>query len=388
MIALVQPFNLQAPGGGARILRSFLKDAPAPFISVCTSLAPPASLDSEREVHLPLRPYLGQIEHTRLAYPLSLLTPLFARRFKRQLRELFVSHDVQAVHAIPHSMDFWYAFEVARSLNLPYILTVHDDLTYNHRDRAFLNRALDRLAIVWREADARMVISEAMGQAYNERYSQRPYSVVTDGLTSVPSTPRTRPENRLHVYFMGSIHLTYEPNFQTLLDALNRVATQRPELDVRLTIRGGLPFSLDTGPVPCDVLGWGTQDDIERDLETADLLYVPLPFDPAYDAFVRYSLSTKMVTYLGSGLPMLYHGPREAAAHQLLDAHDAAICSNTTESPVLAEHLTALHSSRLDQVAQNALRLARRQFMIDDQRRAFWSLVDSASLSNEQPIFA
>ena len=29
---------------------------------------------------------------------------------------------------------------------------------------------------------------------------------------------------------------------------------------------------------------------------------------PAYP-FVRFSLSTKLVTYLGSGLPIIYHGP-------------------------------------------------------------------------------
>lgn len=375
MIALVQPFGIHSPGGGPRILRSLLDDAPAPFVSVCTGLRRPDAFDPAREVHLPMRPYLGRVEHTRLSRPLSVLTRLAAPWFKRKLRALFDDRGVTRVHAIPHGLDFAYAFEIARERDLPYVLTVHDDMTYNLHDRVYLDEAMRRLATVWREADGRMVISDAMGRAYNARYGERPYAVVTDGLTDVAADVRPRETGRLNVYFMGSVHLSYEANFQSMLDALDRVARQRPGDDVRFTVRGGVPFDLRVGAAPLDVLGWGTQDDIEADLEEADLLYFPLPFAPEHDAFVRYSLSTKMVTYLGSGVPILYHGPGVAAAARLLDAHDAGLLACTDDVDALVDVLSGARPDRLDAVARGGLRLAHDQFLLRDQRRRFWSML-------------
>jgi glycosyltransferase involved in cell wall biosynthesis len=293
---------------------------------------------------------------------------------------LFVERDVTVVHAIPHGLDFWSAFQAARDLGCPYVLNVHDDMTYNLHDRVYLNRAMDRLATVWREADRRMVISDAMGRAYNDRYGDRPYEVVTDGLTpeQVASAPRSRPSGRFAVYFMGSVHLSYRRNFQSLLDALNLVAEAQPERRVRFIVRGGMPFPLDAGSVDLELRGWGTQEEVEADLDDADLLYFPLPFEPEHDAFVRFSLSTKMVTYLGSGLPILYHGPGVAAAAQLLEQNDAGVLACTDHADALADILAAADAPGLNAATWGALELARRQFMLADQRTRFWESVSVA----------
>ena len=64
---------------------------------------------------------------------------------------------------------------------------------------------------------------------------------------------------------------------------------------------------------------------IERDLENADLLYMPIPFGKEHENFARYSVSTKMVTYAGTGIPILYHGPTNSAAFGILGGNKAAI---------------------------------------------------------------
>ena len=56
------------------------------------------------------------------------------------------------------------------------------------------------------------------------------------------------------------------------------------------------------------VLPFAKETELERDLSEADLLYLPLPSDAAHAPLVRFSLST-LVTYLGSGVPIFYHGP-------------------------------------------------------------------------------
>lgn len=385
MIAFIQPFGLNSPGGGPRILRSLVHDAPAPYLSVCTAARPPEE-PHEQEIHLSLRPYFGRLEHTRLARYLQIESVgyLFSRRFKRELRQICIREDVSAIHAIPHGLSFWYAFEVAEELGLPYYLNVHDELAYNLRGYSILPFTQEKLADVWPQATGRIVISEAMGAEYCRRYGDRPYEIITDGLNSVAPAPRRRPLDSLRVYFMGSIHMSYESNFDALFRALSRLHGDGVFDTVSLTTRPGFSFPVDTRGVPLDVRPWGTQEDINRDLDTADVLYFPLPFEPEYAPFVRYSLSTKLVTYLGTGLPILYHGPEQAAAGQLLAQHEAALQTNSLDPDQMARRMERLPATR-NRIVTNALDLADARFRREDQRRRFWSTVRDHAPGETEP---
>jgi hypothetical protein len=176
---------------------------------------------------------------------------------------------------------------------------------------------------------------------------------------------------------MGSIHMSYEATFDVLFEALDQLRASNCFDTVTLTTRPGFPFPTENRGIAVDVRPWGDQADIARDLEEADLLYLPLPFEPQYEPFVRYSLSTKLVTYLGTGLPILYHGPAHAAAGRLLDRHDAAILAPTTDPARLAAQIVD-GLDRRDMLVQQALRLGRTRFMLDDQRTRFWSMLQSA----------
>ena len=384
MIAFVQPFGLHDPGGGARILRSLLEDAPQPFLSVCTSPCAPTSLASD-EVHLSRRPFLGRVESTRFSKLLHIakLDLLLADRFERRLLSLCREREVTAVHAIPHRIDFWAAFKVAQRLGIPYYLNVHDDLSYNlQHDATYLNVALEKLAHVWPRATGRIVISEAMGEAYCERYGTEPYTIVTDGLDedSLLDQPRTSPPDRLHIYFMGALHLTYHANFETAFEALESIATRRSSLDVAFLSRGSTLPDYDTS-YPTRNLPFAPQEEIFHDFESVDWLYLPLPFGEEYEAFWRYSLSTKLITYLGSGVPILYHGPQEAAAARLLQKHDAAMCVHSMDPRALTEALQ-IPAARRQRIARNALALGRRRFRREEQRRRFWELLDAEPSSS------
>jgi hypothetical protein len=376
MIAFVQPFPLDGHGGGARILRSLLEEAPAPYVSVCTAPSVRTPLRDGVEVHVPRRPAFGRLDATRIHRQLDRLEAVLSGTFKERLARVFEAHGVKAVHAIPHGLDFWHAFEVAEQLGLPFVLNVHDDLSYNLAGVPYLPRALDRLGHVWRQAPARVVISEAMGQEYDRRYGTRPHVVVTDGLRSVAASAR-QPEG-LRVYFMGSIHLSYEANFGVLFDALRRVKAETPTLPVSLTVRGGFPFPVRSDGVAVEVRPWGSQAEVEADMAEADVLYFPLPFEPRYAAFARFSLSTKLVSYLGSGVPILYHGPEDAAAGRLLARHDAAVLVTSPAAEDLANGLQA-EPSAWSAAGTHALRLAADRFMLDAQRATFWNTLASES---------
>ena len=383
MIALVQPFGLQDGSGGGRILRALVEEAPAPFVSVCLSAKPPAPTQLGREVHVPWRRHLGRWEERRgFRHLKHLIQPRSVAEMEAALVRVFEAEGVDLVHAIPHGWGFWCAYRAARTLGIPYVLNVHDDLRYNLAGSPHLAELMRAFALVWQAADARIVISDAMGEAYRMAYGGGSYVTVTDGYAgALRSEARPALEGRFHVYFMGALHLSYHPNFDVLRAALERLHTSGPDLGVRLTARGSaLPFG--RAGFPFTNLPYAPEDVVAQDFAQADVLYFPLPFGEAYAPFVRYSLSTKLVTYVRTGVPILYHGPEASAAWDLLRRYEAAVPVHTLDPAALREGFRQVQQAR-GEVVQGALRLAREQFRLDDQRRRFWSLLEAVAAGGD-----
>ena len=371
MLVFVQPFGLNSQTGGPRIFRSLLQDANRPFLSVCTSPSKPPLTKVGKEIHLPTRAAFGRLESTRIGPYFYIIESLLARQFERRLEALCLQYKTQGIHGLAHTLDFWYAYQVARKLGVPYYLSVHDDLGYALQKRLEFKDGMARIAQVWANAKARFVISEAMGKEYSHRYGTQPYVIVTDGLKEVPPKPLIRPSKSLRLYFMGAIHLSYQDNFHALLQALKQFRLANPDWDVSLTIRGNVPFSLNANTVPIKILPWASESEVAQDIHQADVLYLPLPFGEDCTSFVKYSLSTKMVTYLGSGLPILYHGPKIAAASQLLSQNGAAIVAVSLDPGAICATLQVTQE-KVPQMVESALQVSRSQFLLPDVRDRFW----------------
>jgi hypothetical protein len=372
VIALIQPFGLQSKGGGPRIYRALVENAPQPWLSVCTGLeaAPPTKLGEE--IHLPYRPHFGRIETTRFKGSIDTFNGVFSNRFEKSLEKLARDRQVTGIHGLAHDFDFWPAYQVAKKLKVPYFLSVHDDLLYALKHSPRVGEAEKGLKEAWLAAKERYVISEAMGREYVRRYGQASYEIVTDGVDDVKDAPLARPDST-RVYFMGLFHRSYAQNWRSLAIAMEGLAKEKSAADVTLTARcESLPADATSAGLPAKVLPFGSEQDVAKDMESADALYLPLPFEPDYELFVRFSLSTKMVTYLGSGLPILFHGPKDSAAGELLSSRGAAICVTSLDPAEIQAQLRELPAKRT-QVVENALKLARDSFNVADIRRRFWS---------------
>lgn len=374
-IVFTEPFGLTSAGGGGggRILRSLLRDAPLPTLSVCTSPEKPEPKHPD-EIHLPVRPNFGRIERTRFLPLPHALAPLFQGRFMKRLERVCRDACARAVHAIAHGgVDFHHAYRAARKLGVPYFLQVHDDAVYTSGGRAPAKTMSRCLAEAWLGADARFVISNELGAEYNKRYGERAFTVVTDGVDQITPAPRPAPKN-LRIYFMGLFHLEYEPNLQSLIEAVDLVGKELGGSTTRsITLRCGAIRSHLQHP-SVRILPFASEADVQADLVDADWLYLPLPFDEAHRAFVAYSLSTKMVTYLGSGIPILYHGPLCTAAYNLLSKNRAAALMTSLDANEIARTLVQLvRDANSSALAANALELARRNFLRREQHDKFWS---------------
>jgi glycosyltransferase involved in cell wall biosynthesis len=372
-IVFLQPFSLGSPGGGPRILRALLERAPFSWHSVCAS---PKRLKARPdETYLRSRPWWGRIERSRFAGIANATGSFFAPIFQKRLKQLCVRLRAFAIHVVPHAgLDVGRVHAVARELALPLFISMHDDLAYTAGSVAGRKQREAAMRRAWREASARFVISEALGREYCGRYGARDYLVVTDGLSDLTQPRVQTASNELRIYFMGLFHMVYESNLRALLDGVKIFERQHPSITVRLTCRCEhiRPQVLE-GAKAVTVLPFASEAQVREDMEHADLLYMPIPFGEAYEKFARYSLSTKMVTYAGSGVPILYHGPEASAACELLSKNNAAFLLNTLEPEEIAGRLAGLTAEKRTEVARNALTLAQREFMLVDQSRKFWS---------------
>jgi glycosyltransferase involved in cell wall biosynthesis len=371
-ILFVQPFSLGSAGGGARILRALLEQAPFGWQSVCTLPGKPKAWPNE--IHLPSRPAWGRIEHSRFAPVPNVSAPFFAPIFRRRLKELCARQGVRAIHAVPHAgLDFAQVHAVARELALPFFISLHDDLAYTAAGAGAAAERENAMRAAWREASARFVISEALGREYCDRYGAKDYQVVTDGLSDL-TPPRTGADSsELRIYFMGLFHMGYERNLRALLDGLALFERDHPKIAVRVTCRcEHIRAQVLDGAKNVTVLPFANEAQVRADMETADLLYLPMPFGESHENFARYSLSTKMVTYAGSGVPILYHGPPTSAAFDLLSQNNAAVFVTSLAPAEIAETLSGLTAQKRTDTSTNALALAAREFMLADQTRKFW----------------
>ena len=377
MIAFIQPFHLRSAGGGPRILRALLDCQHPPTMSVATSLVRPTNLE-QGEVWLPPRPSFRRLESTRFQKYLTGLESWFQPRFESALLKLLRAHSVQAMHLIPHGYDIVGEINVAIANRIPFFLNVHDELSYTAIGHPHIDKMMTSLQQGWSEAQGIFVISEEIGEEYCLRYGRRDYIVVTDGLKSVAETPQPRPAHSLRIYFMGLFHHRYGTNLRALLDALKLVRSQNPNWEISVTCRCdfiNVPILPDD--VPVSVLPFAPESEVQKDMLSADMLYQPLPFDADAVMFGKFSLSTKMVTYIGSGLPILYHGPEDTAANHLLKRHQAAITCTTLDPRVIAGQLIEATEHSGDAIVQNALTLAREQFLLKDQQARFWKSIEA-----------
>lgn len=379
-IVFLQPFGLASPGGGARILRALLQDAPLPWTSICSNPQRPPETRLGPEIHLPTRPYFGRIERTRFHRLPNLFELSIAKFFERRLERACVKLGATAIHAIPHRHDFVHGYRVARRLGLRYFLNVHDDPIYTFRRHPARQVCVDNMGEIWRDSDERFVISRNMGEECSFRYGTRPFTVVTDGISHL-SEPRALSFDRLDIYFMGLFHISYEANLQALVRGLQLLEEKMPTAATSMTCRSGvIQRHVVEGARNLQVLPFGSEEEVQADMKHANLLYLPLPFGEEAGRFVRFSLSTKLITYLGSGIPILYHGPEDAAACKLLRENDAAVIVNSQDADAIATGLQKVMTEpgRAGTCVRNALNLARQRFMLAEQRERFWGAIRKA----------
>jgi hypothetical protein len=224
---------------------------------------------------------------------------------------------------------------------------------------------------LWDRAERRFVISKELGEHYQNTFGNLNYEIVTDGINNNEiSTKSMNLESQLVIYFAGLLHISYLPLFRNLADALEILKEEG--FSIKLELRGtqeidflkNRRFEVEFKPFTLDT------EALNKESDEASILYLPLMFSK--ENFYRYSLSTKLVGYLGKSGCILYHGPKESAANNLLEKHNAATVCYSLSTIELAE---AIKLSLIvgNEKSKNAKHLAESHFNFKKIKSNFWN---------------
>lgn len=359
------PFSLYSNGGGNRILRRLYEGRETDV----TTLVVEAST---------IKPHEGSINET-IVYATPVIQP-WARWKMRNLliwlrnkafRPYTINKIRRAAAGIPydvlHVVDHG-PFAVALCTDE---FCAGKDLWVSFHDHFLTTRGtFENSSMLWNMAKRRMVISDELGIEYQKLFGKKDYVIITDGVAEKEmSQPVTANKLPVVVYFAGLLHLDYIPLFNVLANVLDELSKQG--YSFKLVLRGTqqIPFlqdrSFETEYRPLTL----NDAELKQELDTSTILYLPIKFTQPY--FYLYSLSTKMVGYLGASGAILYHGPADSAACHLLQKSNAAICNTELAVDKLSEDMLNLIANKTTIVA-NAKLLAKQRFNLAEIQSQFW----------------
>jgi hypothetical protein len=363
-----QPFSLYSNGGGNRILRRLFKGHEADVVSLVVE-------------ENPLHPREGAIAET-IVYAAPIVRKWARwklRNFRTWLRHgLYKASTIKKVqqaarkidHDVLHVIDhgpFSAALCTAEFNNTPLWVSFHDHFstTYGLRENS---------EVLWKRASRRLVISEELGNEYGRLFGKADYELITDGVAAAEvSEPLRVTGSPVAVYFAGLLHLEYIPLFKVLADALDMLSKQGHQFKLILRATQYMPF-LENRAFNTDYRPMTLDDaELKRELDSSAILYLPIKF--TRPDFYLYSLSTKMVGYLGGAGAILYHGPQDSAACHLLQKTKAAVCCGNLDAEKLAADILDLLANQ-NTVSAHAKELAKKQFGMAGIQKIFWQEAD------------
>lgn len=361
------PFSIYATGGGSRILRRFYEDheAEVTCLVLQESIAPIKRGAIEQVVisQFPLHRswYRSRLRHLTTWLRNVAFKPLTINKIKAA--ENRVNYDI--IHVVDHGALSSVLSDQIVKKNKELWASFHD--YFSTSGSTFQNAKT-----LWSIAKRRFVISEEMGVKYCELFGKAPYEILTDGVyeheISTPLNPLEK-EEVISVYFAGLLHLDYLPLFRVLADSLDLLISEGYKIELilrgtqKVSFLNNRSFKTIYKPVSLNA------DELKAELDAAYILYLPIKFtDPL---FHLYSLSTKMVGYLGAAGATLYHGPGDSAAAKVLTDGNAAICCYTFEKNDLYKSIKDLIKNNKE-ISLNAKVLAEEKFNLMKMKDLFW----------------
>ena len=332
----------------------------------------------------------------------SRLTPLYsayllvtARQRATQLIKLSQKFQPEAILTVSHGFSWLTAAALAKRLDLPLHLIVHDDVIALTPVPRWYRQRFDRqLQRVYRQARSRMCVSPYMRDAYHRRYSvvgSVLYPSRARDLTQFDSPPervlhRTgdrQLKSTLKFAYAGSIHTPGQAR------ALVELAKVLQEFSSQLWIYSALTTD-DANRLGLNLPNIIIHSLIESNKlvrtlrQSVDVLFAPMDFDPRNLTSVELCFPSKLTDYTATGLPLLIWGRYSCSAVRWArDNPNVAAVVETEDTTALTVKVKEIHANweYCKQLGINALKTGQKYFGYDRILSQFyWSIQQPKSV--------
>jgi hypothetical protein len=360
-----QPGSLYENGGAGRLLRRLYDKHEAEVTTLYLKEYPNKAREGLiTEVAIPVfplqRPWMRW--HLR-TFGRFIREKLFLKQKAERIKKVASSIECDVIHVINHGPHSTVLCDDQFS-DKPLWVSFHDHFST-------CSTFVDAQTL-WNKASRRLMISKELGIAYQQLFGNKEFEIITDGvLAEEISIPTAEARSTISVYFAGLLHIDYLPLFEVLADALELLTNNGTPCE--LVLRGTQPVDfLEGRSFKLDYRSdFVTDESIKKELDEADILYLPIKF--TLPDFYLYSLSTKMVGYLGASGAILYHGPHDSAACNLLRSNGASENYSAYDAVELKGLILKLLRNKLS-ISTNAKTLAKEQFDLSKIRNQFWNI--------------
>lgn len=361
-----QPFSLYRNGGGSRVLRRLYMTHEPEIHSVVVEDSSGKIIQGEISETIV---YASPVRKPWMRWKMTsaatwLREGLFRSYTESKIRKAATVVPFDVIHIVNHG-----PFSTALCKN---DFLKEKDVWVSFHDHYSTCSSFEDAKKLWHTADRRFVISEELGKEYQTKFGLKHYELVTDGVSEEEiSQPKHHANDPITVYFAGLLHWDYLPLFKVLADALDAL-TETDGLKFKMILRGTQPlaFLKDRSFVVEYKTDFVSDNDIKAELDHADILYLPIKFNQR--DFYLYSLSTKMISYMGAKGAVLYHGPEESAACKLLVETGAGAICTTNEVADLGRQITSL-SKNLHDISKNAKKVVEERFELTKIQNRIWN---------------
>lgn len=272
-------------------------------------------------------------------------------------------HQIDAVIAYPVTP--WVLFAVVRLRrafpDVRFVFYVMDDweghhtcfgLPFTARRRAALNEMVAT-------SDARFACSHLMKRDYQQRFSNA-WDVLHKGV-DVAALPAGQPFRFSNILYTGAMNMFRFDAVLAFAEGLRRYRESSGR-DVTLTMLGPTPDREYSSALArygfIRTEPWVDNAACQRRMATADVLYLPLSFEPKLERIANLAMPTKFPEYLASGRPTIFHVPRESEVHQLAEGEGLPLTITSVDPQATCDLLTRMDRGAFD-VADYQLRAQR-----------------------------
>ncbi|AWA29776.1 hypothetical protein HYN48_06620 [Flavobacterium magnum] len=265
---------------------------------------------------------------------LHLESILFSLRFRKFLKQNAV--DTLWIVMPTAFQDIYRLSVLCRGANIRIHVSVHDDPVLENEKR---HKLVDRLFRgILDKSHSIDVISARMQRRYKQQYGVDSTVITRTVPDNFPGNVQA-PDHCLNI-LMGGYGNASAPWPQPLIDAvaqLNTVCgTTLMLFDPKLR-----PWESDRVKV------FDLMDEMQFNalLQTVHLGYACDDLSPDKIAFAQLSLPTKVITYIGAGIPFVYHGPADSTVGDLLKEFKAGVIVSSNDVGELYEAFMELKSN-------------------------------------------